>query len=238
MTSSADQGACRVRCEWGPDGGSLVATGADVAVVVDVCSFTTTTSVALDRGIAVIPAASRPADVEPGVVVAGRRSEGGLSLSPGSVRRVEPPPGLVVLPSPNGSTISAALGASVPTVLAACLRNASAVGAWLAARPELTVAVVPAGERWPDGGLRVAVEDLWGAGAVLSTLVGEGFSPEARVAAAAFASVRPRLGDEMRACSSGRELIGLGFADDVEVASELDSSTVVPVLVDGVFRSA
>jgi 2-phosphosulfolactate phosphatase len=237
VTSSADQGADRLRCEWGPDGGALVARGADVAVVVDVCSFTTTTSVALDRGIAVIPAASRPTVVEPGVVVAGRRAEGGLSLSPGSVRRVEPPPGLMVLPSPNGSTISAALAASVPTVVAACLRNASAVAAWLAARPELVVAVVPAGERWPDGGLRPAVEDLWGAGAVLSTLVGGGASPEARVAAAAFDAVRPSLDAEMRACTSGRELTEMGFADDVAVASELDTSTVVPILVDGVFRA-
>lgn len=170
--------------------------------------------------------------------MAGRRSEGGLSLSPGSVRRVEPPPGLLVLPSPNGSTISAALASVVPTVVAACLRNASAVAAWLAARPELTVAVVPAGERWPDGRLRVAVEDLWGAGAVLSTLVGVGASPEARVAAAAFDAVRPRLAAELRACASGRELIEAGFADDVEVAAELDASTVVPVLVDGVFRPA
>ncbi|NYD37659.1 2-phosphosulfolactate phosphatase [Actinomycetospora corticicola] len=88
------------------------------------------------------------------------------------------------------------------------------------------------------GGLRVAVEDLWGAGAVLSTLVGGRASPEASVAAAAFAAIRPRLGEEMRACSSGRELSGLGFADDVAVASELDTSSVVPSLVDGVFRPA
>ncbi|GLZ50746.1 hypothetical protein Acsp07_03630 [Actinomycetospora sp. NBRC 106378] len=125
----------------------------------------------------------------------------------------------------------------MPTVVAACLRNASAVSAWLAARPELVVAVVPAGERWPDGGLRPAVEDLWGAGAVLSTLVGGGASPEARVAAAAFDAVRPSLDAEMRACASGRELTAMGFADDVAVASELDTSTVVPILVDGVFRA-
>ncbi|WP_018330974.1 2-phosphosulfolactate phosphatase [Actinomycetospora chiangmaiensis] len=236
MTSSADQGPYRLRCEWGPDGGALVAAGADVAVVVDVCSFTTTTSVALDRGIAVIPSAVRAGP--PGVVVAGRRAEGGLSLSPVSVRSAAVVPDVMVLPSPNGSTISAALADRVPTVLAACLRNASAVAAWLAARPELVVAVVPAGERWPDGGLRVAVEDLWGAGAVLSTLVGDSAAPEARVAAAAFDAVRPRLTAELRACASGRELTELGFAADVEVASELDTSTVVPLLVDGVFRAA
>lgn len=230
-----DQGSSRLRCEWGLVGGGLVAEGCDVAVVVDVLSFTTTLSVALDRGVAVIPSATRTGP--PGVVIAGRRAEGGLSLSPGSVRCVEPPPEVMVLPSPNGSTISAALASTVPTVLAACLRNASAVAAWLAARPGLTVAVVPAGERWSDGGLRPAVEDLWGAGAVLSTLVaGADASPEARAAVAAFDAVRPRLGHEMRACSSGRELIDLGFPGDVDIASERDTSVVVPVLVDGTFR--
>ncbi|MDL5155499.1 2-phosphosulfolactate phosphatase [Actinomycetospora termitidis] len=238
MTSSGSQAAYRVRCEWGPAGGALVARGADVAVVVDVCSFTTATSVALDRGMAVIPSAVRSGP--PGVVVAGRRSEGGLSLSPGSIRRVDPVPDRIVLPSPNGSSISAALAARASTLVAACLRNASAVGAWLAARPGSTVAVVPAGERWSDGGLRPAVEDLWGAGAILSTLVAagvDGLSPEARVAVAAFEAVRADLGAELRACISGRELIDDGFADDVEVAAELDASDVVPVLVGGEFRA-
>ncbi|MEJ2868294.1 2-phosphosulfolactate phosphatase [Actinomycetospora sp. OC33-EN08] len=250
VTSSGSQAGYRVRCEWGPAGGALVARGADVAVVVDVLSFTTATSVALDRGMAVIPSAVRsgsPGDgaqrsstQRDGVVVAGRRSEGGLSLSPGSIRRVDPAPDRIVLPSPNGSTIGAALAASASTLVAACLRNATAVGAWLAARPGATVAVVPAGERWPDGGLRPAVEDLWGAGAVVSTLLAAGaggLSPEARAAAAAFAAVRADLRAELRACVSGRELIDDGFADDVEVAAELDASDVVPVLVGGEFRA-
>ena len=43
----------------------------------------------------------------------------------------------------------------------------AAVARWLQARGG-TVAVVAAGERWPDGSLRPAAEDLWGAGAVLA----------------------------------------------------------------------
>ena len=58
------------------------------------------------------------------------------------------------------------------------------------------------------------------------------------MAAAAFDTVRPRLDGELQACSSGRELIELGFPEDVDIASERDTSIVVPVLVDGTFRPA
>ena len=64
----------------------------------------------------------------------------------------------IVLPSPNGSSICFALADSGLTVVGACLRNRAAVARWLA--PQLaagaTVAVVAAGERWPDGSLRPA----------------------------------------------------------------------------------
>ncbi len=148
-----------------------------------------------------------------------------------------------MLPSPNGSAISVALADAGCTVVGASLRNASAVAAWLAPRlaDGATVALVPAGERWPDGSLRPAVEDLWGAGAVLSELgsaLGSetGWSPEAAAGAAAFRSVAPALGDALLGCASGAELAARGFADDVRIAAEHDTSTVVPVLVDGAFR--
>ena len=71
-----------------------------------------------------------------------------------------------MLPSPNGSTICAALAGADVVVAAGCLRNAAAVGAWLAQQPGDAV-VVAAGERWDDDGLRPALADLRGAGAVL-----------------------------------------------------------------------
>lgn len=42
----------------------------------------------------------------------------------------------------------------------------------------------------------------------------------------------------LHGCDSGRELYEYGFPQDVGVAAEIDSSTTVPVLVDGAFQEA
>ena len=168
-----------------------------------------------------------------------RARPGQVSLSPGTVRRAHDLRRLV-LPSPNGSTISAGLAGEVPVVVAVSLRNRHAVAAWLLDRTrELRVAVVCSGERWPDGTLRPAVEDLWGAGALVDLLIAGGWrdvAPEAVAAAAAFRAVQGDVGAALRACASGRELIDAGYPGDVEIAAELDRSASVPVLRDGAFR--
>jgi 2-phosphosulfolactate phosphatase len=164
---------------------------------------------------------------------------GQVSLSPASMCAASPTPRLV-LPSPNGSTISALLAGQGVTVVGASLRNRRAVARWVQ-RPgagRRRVAVIPAGERWPDGSLRPAIEDLWGAGAVIGALIEDGrtgLSPEARAAAAAFDPVADDLGRALHGCVSGVELGALGFGEDVDVAAELDRSGAVPVLVDGAF---
>jgi 2-phosphosulfolactate phosphatase len=106
---------------------------------------------------------------------------------------------------------------------------------------ERPVGVIAAGERWPDGSMRPAVEDLWGAGAFLHELAGDdpaGFSPEALTALGAYRAVAPRVGEALDSSVSGRELRNLGFEGDVGVAAELGASDVVPVLRDGWFRDA
>ncbi|HEY1180535.1 MAG TPA: 2-phosphosulfolactate phosphatase, partial [Phytomonospora sp.] len=102
-----------------------------------------------------------------------------------------------------------------------------------AARP---LAVIASGERWPDGSLRPCLEDLLGAGAVLSALPEAGFSPEAGLAARAYATTD--VVESVRRCGGGVELVAEGFPADVDVAVEVDASGVVPVLVEGAFTDA
>jgi 2-phosphosulfolactate phosphatase len=92
------------------------------------------------------------------------------------------------------------------------------------------IQVVPAGETWPDGSMRVAFEDLAGAGAVIARLGGD-LTPEARAAVAAFHDARDDLRRRLHACPSGAELISRGFPEDIEIASQLDASDAAPMLM-------
>ncbi len=142
----------------------------------------------------------------------------------------------VVLPSPNGSTCAAVAAETGATVVAASLRNAAAVGQWAAAQQN-TVSVIACGEQWPDGSLRPALEDLLGAGAVLSRLPGSR-SPDARAAVAAWLDASVGIKATLLECPSGRELLERGCEDDVQYAAHVDVSEVVLVLRDGAFRVA
>ncbi|MBS45978.1 MAG: 2-phosphosulfolactate phosphatase [Nocardioides sp.] len=248
------QASYDVRVEHGPTGAAAAVAdlgAGDVAVVVDVLSFTTTLTVAVERGVGVLPFAWRDERAaayaaEQGAVLAVGRFEArerpGLpSLSPAAMAALDAAEvERVVLPSPNGSTICTLLAGTGVDVVAACLRNASATAAALAERVRTgsRVVVVAAGERWPDGSLRPAWEDVVGVGAVVAGLLaavpGGAASPEAMLAAAAWAAVDD-LPSALAVCAGGRELAASGFAEDVAVAAEHDVSDVVPVLVDGVF---
>lgn len=103
-----------------------------------------------------------------GAIRAAAEGAAGFSLSPTSLREL-PRGARIVLPSPNGSSICFAARAS--TVLTGSLRNRTAA-ARLAQSFGRPIAVIAAGERWPDGSLRAAVEDLLGAGAILALLRG------------------------------------------------------------------
>lgn len=231
-----DQDAYDLRCEWGPAGIAALAPQSDVIIIVDVLSFSTCVDVALGRGASVYPYryrddSARDFAVSVDAVLAGPRSREGASLSPTSLRDL-PAGARVVLPSPNGATLSQLTGA-LPT-LTGCLRNAAAV-ARAAQAYGSRIGIVPAGEQWPDGSLRPSIEDWLGAGAILSHLSGS-TSPEADVARHAFLSHRATLTTVLESCASGRELIERGFRDDVLLAAELDASTCAPILVDRAYR--
>ena len=243
--------------EWGELGAAAICPGADYAVIVDILSFTTALSVAIDAGAEVFPyrwrdeSAAAFARRHDAVLAVCRSAastpaaNAAVSLSPASIRSAT---GLarLVLPSPNGSALASQLAHRDAVVLGACLRNRKAVARWLASRvaarkPQQVIAVVAAGERWADCSLRPAIEDLWGAGAVVSALADlglTGLSPEARAAAAAFAAVAANLPAQLAATSSGRELASIGFGQDVAVAAELDASASVPTLTGARFVDA
>lgn len=243
LDPSHQQRAYRLRFEWGMAGAETVARDSDIAIVVDVLSFTTTLSVALDAGTVVLPygwndeSAALYARDHDAVLAAGRTNArpGDITLSARSIRDASLISRLV-LPSPNGSAISHHLASTASTVLASSLRNASAVACWINDNHDAestTIAVIAAGEQWLGGTLRPAIEDLWGAGAVLSHLHRSGWtdlSPEAEVARHSYEQAAGDILGQLRACASGRELIGKGFPDDVVIAAELDQSRSVPIL--------
>jgi 2-phosphosulfolactate phosphatase len=236
MPAWAGQGKYGIRFQWGPVAAAALSEG--VCVVVDVLRFTTAVEAAVSRGAAVYPYRWRDATAAAfadsvQAVLADGHDPAGPSLSPSSMDVLAPGASLV-LPSPNGSTCAVLASEAGAQVVAGCLRNAAAVGAW-AARAGGPVTVIACGERWPDGSLRPSLEDLLGAGAILSSMTGDP-SPEARAAIAAFRDAAHRLPEALSECASGRELSEKGWAADVSFAARLNAGTTVPVLTDGAFR--
>lgn len=249
----ARQDGFAYRFDWGLDGLAVLAPVADVVVIVDVLRFTSAVSAAEESGATVLPyrwhddtAATYAARHD--AVLAGRREDGGPSLSPTDLLTLAPGTRLV-LPSPNGATLAvAARDHGARHVLAGCLRNATATAeqARRLAGPTGTIAVIAAGERWhgSSGPLRPSAEDQLGAGAVLAALdpaasiSAPGCSPEAATARAAFVAARPRLAEVVAETASARQLAQLGFGDDVHTSSAWDVTDLAAVLRGEAFVAA
>lgn len=234
-----DQKEFDIRFEWGLSGVNSLAPISDIVVIVDVLSFTTCVDIVVGRNGFVLPyrgelenlvdfaAAKNAIFADP-----SRKQTTGFSLAPSSLMTI-PQGTRLVLPSPNGSTLSLATGQTL--TMAGCLRNAQAVAA-KANQLGQRISVIAAGERWQGGLLRPALEDLLGAGAIIAHLHGQR-SPEAETAVAAFNNAQSNLHDILSCCGSGKELIGRGFAEDVQLAAQLNVSSTAPVLSDGAYKS-
>lgn len=207
MTESVfDQARYQLRFDWGLAGLRRLAP-ADVVVVVDVLRFSSTVTARLAAGETV------PHD------------EGAHAVSR------------------NGAAIASAVGPDA-VVLLGCLRNASAVARAILAEQgrraaRTSVNIVAAGELaglGADAGLRFAVEDQLGAGAVLGALEALGLdhtSPEAAAASESFRGLRPAVRHLLTASGSGQELLDTGRRDEVLAAAAHDADDVVPALRDG-----
>lgn len=228
-----------IRCEWGEAGIAQLAQDSDAIVIVDVLSFSTAVDIAVGNGAVVYPYRWRDESAVAyasslNAILAGswRSLTGGYTLAPTSLLHIAAGTRLV-LPSPNGSTLTLATG-RIPT-FAGCLRNARAVASAVQ-KAGTRISVIPAGERWADGSLRPAIEDLIGAGAIIHYLRGEK-SPEALVAESAFMRFSMELASCLKHSGSGKELAQQGFESDVALAAALDVSECVPMLVDGAYVS-
>ncbi len=234
-----NQAGFDIRCEWGENGVSQLAPDSDAIIIVDVLSFSTATQIATSRGATVYPyqfkddsaikyAESMDAEL------AGSRGKSKYSLSPNSLMKI-PSGTRIVLPSPNGSTLTLLTG-NIPT-FAGCLRNARTV-ANIASRYGRRISVIPAGERWKsDNSLRPAFEDMLGAGAIIRYLEGVS-SPEAEAALAVFEMSKDNILQLLKQCCSGRELIQMGFEDDIAPTAELDCDDCAPMLRNGAYVSS
>jgi 2-phosphosulfolactate phosphatase len=238
-----DQSEYDIRCEWGEAGVRTLAPISDAIIIVDVMSFSTCVEIACSRGAVVFPyrwrdASARDyADSVNAELAASRGNPGQspspYSLSPNSLLAI--PRGLrLVLPSPNGSVLALAAGATPQ--LQGCLRNCEAV-ARAAMDIGRRIAVIPAGERWPnDGTLRPAIEDWIGAGAIIANLKGSP-SPEAKMAAACYRGAKDEIETAMFACASGKQLVEMGYPEDVAAIAQFNVSETVPFLSGGAFAS-
>lgn len=248
------QDSYSTRMDWGRGGLEQLAESVAVVVIVDVLSFSTAVDVAVSHGAVVLPSQMRDgASIElaermSAKLAVGRQqtnTEHPFSLSPRSLEKLNPGDRLV-LPSPNGATLSEIAAELCEHVLCGCLRNARAV-ADRAQQIGSPVAVIAAGEQWPispdeserflrRATLRPAFEDLLGAGAILSRFPRTTLSPEAQSAVAVFEAARESLEESMMSCVSGRELVEMGFSDDVRIASELNVSSTAPRLIAAAYQ--
>jgi 2-phosphosulfolactate phosphatase len=222
-----------IRFDWGLDGALATGVGVDAVIIVDVLSFTTSVSVAVELGAVVYPYRWRDESAlafatEHDAVLAGNRGDG-ISLSPVSLLGLASG-GRIVLPSPNGATVAAALADRGSQIIAGSLRNADAVAALVKDRG-WSVTVIAAGEHWRgSSGVRPCLEDLVGAGAILAGLDPSSCSPEGEAAIAAYKAVEDRLADAIAASVGGRELAAEGYSADVAMATMLSVADCVPLL--------
>jgi len=225
-----------VRCDWGQKGIEFLLEQTDVFILIDVLCFTTCVDVAVARGALVYPyvwndLSSAEFVERTGATMAVSSQKEGFSLSPASLTAI-PAGTKLVLPSPNGSTLSKMTGNV--TTLAGCLRNASAVAA-VARGLGQRISVIAGGERWKDQTLRVAVEDGLAAGAIIAALDGEN-SPEAEWVRLAYEGAKDRLGWFLEETLSGQELLDRNRREDIRLAGMLNVSSCVPILRDGAYR--
>lgn len=242
----------QVHVEWGPVGAQLSAARGDAIVIIDLLSFSTSASIAIEREATLFVYTKAEVEHLSGREQVARRHDalvvsksrkpppGQVSLSPKSLRSLSLRSRLL-LTSANGAACVAA-GERAAAVFIGALRNRLATAERLAqdllAGAYRRVSLIPCGELWSSiaetGGWRPCLADLIGAGAIAQELQRSGLtlSAEAASAAANYAHSSTSLREALATSVSGRELVARGFPEDVTLASELDCAPLVVLRCD------
>ncbi|MDT0178308.1 2-phosphosulfolactate phosphatase [Enterobacter sp. BRE11] len=236
------QNKYEIRLEWGLSAVEHLAREVDCAVIVDVMSFSTCVSLAVDKGARIYPypwknesASEFGRKIGAKTASPDRRfSAGDYSLSPVSIQRISEGESLV-LPSPNGSAISFKARDEGITVFSGCFRNLSATAE--ACSGFRRVLVIPCGERWPDNSIRPAVEDYAAAGGIIAAMGRGSYSPEAQSAIAAWQFYQKQNLLPLHECSSALELQQRGFNEDIALCLEVDTAKLACQLYGDFYAS-
>jgi 2-phosphosulfolactate phosphatase len=218
----------------------LVPPSPQVCVVVDVIRASTTLVTLLDRGAGDVliaghvEAARQYAARHPGTILAGEE----LGLAPRGFHYGNSPVELshaeiggkpVVFVTTNGTAAIHAVDSRGP-VLVGALRNAAAVtreAARIARSLDAGITIVCAGREGAFG-----IDDAYTAGCLIDLLQAEGDGEMTDGALAALRLFRsePDAAALFLLSAAGRNVAGLGLADDVTYCAQRDLSTAVPAL--------
>jgi 2-phosphosulfolactate phosphatase len=206
------------------------------AVIIDVLRFTTTLTAALEAGAKAVYPVAEPEDawrlqgrLEGDVLLGGERDGlriNGFDLgnSPLEYGRATVGGRLLVMTTTNGTAaLLAAHNAGASPVYVGSLRNAAAVARRIS-REERPAVLYCAGTRG-----MISLEDVIGAGAIISGCAASGREPELTDTALLALAAFKEFGSDLKQTPSlhCRRLVEIGFGADVEYASQLGSSTVV-----------
>jgi 2-phosphosulfolactate phosphatase len=146
----------------------------------------------------------------------------------------------IILCTSNGTKAILA-AADAPVILVGCLLNATAVAsaAWKETTARgLDIAIICAGE---EGGSAFAEEDALGAGAIVAAIIDPSrrwptalqLTEETEAALEHYRAQRGREETALQETAHGRDLLALGFGQDLALCARQDRSTTVPRLERG-----
>lgn len=243
MENIFNQSPYQCRMDWGERGTIEASNRRDIIVVVDILSFSTTITGAVHHGAIVYPFPKvgdikKFGELVDAEVCLGRveaQVAGAPSLSATSFNESHKGKRFV-LSSRNGATCVKASKQDTNILIGSFLNVSSVANVVNKIQKEtnLNVTVIACGERWRNTNdesreLRPSIEDYLGAGAILEKLNGTK-SPEAKVCIGAFQNAKSNLSELINDSSSGRELIDMGYPEDVNFSCQVDLFKDVPIL--------